>query len=69
MSDLQARNAKAMMSHIEALNARLDEVLKTIVLQNAKIASLTNELASLKKKQVLDAIQRQLEEKGHGGTA
>ena len=51
-----------MQASVQGLTRKLDD-------QNAKIATLSNEVASLKRDQVMATVAAQLTLKGHGGTA
>ena len=47
MSDLQARNAKAMIERLKALDKKMGTQEQAIVLQNAKITGLSQEVTKL----------------------
>lgn len=68
MSDLENRNAAALMHNIRAMNKKLDDVLGKLVLQDQKIATLTSEVSNNKQQVVLLSVKLQRLETGNGGT-
>jgi len=69
MSDLHKRNTEAMVSAAKRFQQDVADLKTMIVSLNAKVTTLTDEVASLKRQQIMDAVQRQIDETGHGGTA
>lgn len=69
MSDLANRNALAAQATLERVSAQYCELKNMVTAQNAKIQTLTVELAKLKQKQIMAAVEAQVAERGHGGTA
>ncbi len=51
------------------MHGEVEKLHDMIVAQNTKIATLSQELASLKQTIIMEAVERQVAEKGHGGTA
>jgi len=58
-----------MIQETQRMHAEVERLHDMIAAQNGKITSLANEVASLKRAQVMASVAAQLAEKGHGGTA
>ena len=69
MSDLQRKNAEAMVAESRRLQRMVEDLSRRVVAQDAKISTLSAEVASLKRAQVLASIQAQKALLGHGGTS
>ena len=69
MSDVSNQNAERMLQETRRMQASVQGLTRKLDDQNAKIATLSNEVASLKRDQVMATVAAQLTLKGHGGTA
>jgi uncharacterized coiled-coil DUF342 family protein len=68
MSDLARRNTEMMIAEARRMHTEVEELREMIKAQNLKITTLTNELAEVKKAQVIGSIQIQAALTGNGGT-
>ena len=68
MSDLQKKNVEAMISTANRFDQNVAELRLQITALNAKVSSLTNEVASIKKENIMAAVKARMDATGHGGT-
>jgi hypothetical protein len=68
MSDNEKRNTEIMIAETQRQQKAVAELTRMVVDQNAKIATLTGEVAELKKAQIMASVQAQQALTGSGGT-
>lgn len=68
MSDISEANAQRMMLESKRMHAAVEKLTGMIQQQNLKIMTLTNEMASLKKAQIMATVNAQIAARGNGGT-
>jgi hypothetical protein len=68
MSDISNQNAERMIAEAKRFQSEVIELRQDIIKQNAKIATLTIEVADLKQAQIMATVQSQIALTGRGGT-
>lgn len=69
MSSINERNAEIMIAETKRQQAAVSELRLMVVEQNAKIATLSGEIAQLKQQAIMRAVSERVSATGHGGTA
>ena len=68
-SDLEERNIGIMIQEAQRMQTEVGELRADHQALREDFTTLMFEFAELKKKIVMDAVERQMADKGHGGTA